>query len=180
MLIALAIFAGLVVYMTTMLCLTYMLSLIIHNYVLDFRLSSSPSITRARPMQAPLAPLRGPLVNGLAKSPDSPALFEPWTPDGGRDTARAERATAEDPALDLGASGASLHPSDGLEDVLGILHRSVGEVFPANLVTMKCSGCGHYVSRFEGYRHIKTGDRRTFCEACHRAMGLPLRASEAS
>jgi hypothetical protein len=77
--------------------------------------------------------------------------------------------------VDLVEPTDSLLRSDGLEDVLAILGRSVGEIFPANRVSMRCSKCGAGIPRFEGYRHIKTGDKRTFCESCHRAMGLPLR-----
>ena len=40
---------------------------------------------------------------------------------------------------------------------------------------MRCSRCGHYIPRFEGYRHVKVGDKKTFCQSCHEAMGLPLR-----
>lgn len=65
--------------------------------------------------------------------------------------------------------------TDGLSDSLAILGRSVAEIFPANRVTMRCSRCGHYIPRFEGYRHVKVGDKKTFCQSCHEAMGLPLR-----
>jgi hypothetical protein len=86
------------------------------------------------------------------------------------------RTTAELPTLDHERGDDSLQQRDGLDDALTILHRSPGELFPANRVTMRCSRCGHYVSRGEGYRHVNVGDKKTFCEACHEAMGLPVRS----
>ena len=165
-----------------MFALTLMLSLIILNLVIDLRLSSpaamsSPSDAGAL-IIAPEARGQGYARSPerVAKLPDSPAFFEPQAPEVRRDTARAERATAELPTLDHERGGDSLQQRDGLDDALTILHRSPGELFPANRVTMRCSRCGHYVSRGEGYRHVNVGDKKTFCEACHEAMGLPVRS----
>jgi hypothetical protein len=173
---------GIVIYMSTMLSLIYMFRLIILNLVIDLRLSSPAA--RSSPSDAG-ALIIAPEARGqgyarsperVAKLPDSPAFFEPQAPEVRRDTARAERATAELPTLDHERGGDSLQQRDGLDDALTILHRSPGELFPANRVTMRCSRCGHYVSRGEGYRHVNVGDKKTFCEACHEAMGLPVRS----
>ncbi len=158
-----------------MLYLTLMFWLIIQNVSFDFHVSS-PSVMLGPSDAGAFITASGAPGQGLAKSPDIPALFEPGTREGRTGPARAERATAElsSPLL-LGASGDSLQPSDGLSGVLAILGRSVEEIFPANRVTMKCSRCGHYVPRGEGYRHINVGVKKTYCAACHEAMQLPLR-----
>jgi hypothetical protein len=176
MLIALAIFAGLVVYMTTMLCLTYMLSLIIQNSVIDLQLSS-PAAKPSPPDAGALIADRGATGQAAGEVARHPRALRAVGPGGTTGYGESGEGDGGDiQSLALGTVGDSLQPSDGLNDVLTILHRSVGEVFPANLVTMKCSGCGQYISRFQGYRHIKVGEKRTFCEACHQAMGLPVRS----
>ena len=97
-----------------------------------------------------------------------------------RDEARGGLSAPRAPIpVELVEPAVSLQPSDGLEDILSIVHRSVDEIFPANPVFMKCARCGGGIPRVEGYRHIKIGDKRTFCPQCHEAMGLPARAGGA-
>jgi len=92
--------------------------------------------------------------------------------------------------LDMGATGDRLRSSGGPEDVLAIydapgadifenalvrLHRSAEDVFPANRLTMRCAKCGQGIPRFEGYRHIRVGVKKTYCATCQSEMGLPVR-----
>jgi hypothetical protein len=123
-----------------------------------------------------LSPAAGATSQRLAKSPEVTALFEAQSCEA--DAPRAERATAEYPAVDLGGQGASLRSSGGPDDlplVLRRLGRSVGDLFPANRITMRCSKCGDLIGRFEGYRHIRVGERATYCLSCHLGQGLPVR-----
>jgi len=176
LLLLVGVLIGLMTLGASMLLLTTMLSLIVRNLYLDVRLHTSPS-TRSSPTDAgaliTASGATGQAAGEVARHPRVLRAVGPGGTTGYGESGEGDGGGLQ--SLDLGASGDSLHPSDGLNDVLAILHRSVGDVFPANLVTMKCSRCGHYIPRFEGYRHIKIGEKRTFCEACHQAMGLPLR-----
>jgi hypothetical protein len=90
--------------------------------------------------------------------------------------------------LAVGQGDDSLRVSDGLEflgpDQRGVdlehiffkLGKSVESVFPANKITARCSKCGELISRFEGYRHNRIGDKKVYCEPCHQSLGLPLRS----
>ena len=158
-----------------LLSLTFMLALRIQTLNLSLTVQSSPSAIPS-PSDAGVQPAgRGPKSSGEVAG-GGVWRFE----DQARD--EPEPSAPQVPApLDLAEPAGSLRTSDGLEDALDILHRSVGEIFPANRVTMRCSRCGHFIPRFEGYRHIKVGERKTYCRDCQEAMGLPLReASDAS
>jgi len=119
---------------------------------------------------------RGPLSTGARAQLPLEALRggEGEAPRGTRGYPTLEADVLSTP-VDLGESSDSLRTAGGLEDILVTMGRAPGDVFPANRVFMRCAKCRASIPRFEGYRHIKTGDRRTFCRSCHEAMGLPLR-----
>ncbi len=159
---------GVVMMAVVMLYLTLMFWLIIQNFSFDFHVVSPSG--RLGPSDAgAFITASGALGQGLAKSPDIPALFEPGTCVS-RPGESGEGDGGDLQSLALGSSGDSLRRSDGLSDVLAILGRSADEIFPSNRVFMKCSKCGGGIPRFEGYRHIRIGDKKTFCLACQEAM----------
>jgi len=148
------------------------MSLIVRNhYTLNHRDSTTtiPSPTDAGALIAD----QGPRVQLLPKS-TGPRIFEPgvpaqWAPgEAGRSTVEAQR-------LDMGSVGDSLQQSVGLVDAMVSLGKSTSDVFPANRVFMRCAKCRAGIGRFEGYRHIRVGDHKTYCEGCQKAMGLPVR-----
>jgi hypothetical protein len=174
-LLALVIVTTFVAYVLTLHYLTAMVSLIVRKVSLELYCGVSPSAMLSPSDAGVRAAGRGPkssgvLVGGGVLGRQMSVLDAESEQDG--------LPAPQVPALlDLAEPAASLLRSDGLNDALAILDRSVGEVFPANRMFMRCSKCGAGISRFKGYRHIRTGDPRTFCETCHRALGLPVRAS---
>jgi hypothetical protein len=76
--------------------------------------------------------------------------------------------------MDLAEIAGSMRSSGGLVDAMVSLAKTTSDVFPANRVFMRCAKCKAPIARYEGYRHIRVGDHRTFCGSCHAAMGLPL------
>lgn len=125
-----------------------------------------------------------------SRLPDSsPRSSSRVAPDEGRDTARAgEGKSTASLSLDRSASGDSVRKSGGavdhaerfLQPVLRMMGKEPVDLFPANKITTKCSKCGEIIPRFQGYRHIKVGDKKTYCRACQSAMGLPVREDDAS
>ena len=67
-----------------------------------------------------------------------------------------------------------------LEPALSILGKSSDDLFLANKITAKCSKCGDIIPRFEGYRHINIGEKKTYCFNCQKQMGLPTRSDASS
>ncbi len=106
-----------------------------------------------------------------------------------QDAPRAREATARASlALAIGAPDDMLRPSGGVGDVddfsaerlfLAPVLQSMGQtpsdLFPPNRIATKCSKCGNVISRFEGYKHIKIGEKKTYCYRCQKRMGLPVR-----
>jgi hypothetical protein len=92
-----------------------------------------------------------------------------------------------DQARDLRSDQTMDHPLQGVasvpeasERLLGSFLPSVVEdpssLFPPNLITARCSRCGHYIPRFEGYRQNKIGIKKIHCPDCQLAAGLPMRS----
>ena len=97
------------------------------------------------------------------------------------------RPTQVSAPVDMGAADGSLLPSDGLagrsERLLGAFLPTVlgdpSDLFPPNRITARCSRCGHFIPRFEGYRQNKIGVKRIYCHDCQELAGLPLRGGVA-
>jgi hypothetical protein len=177
LLVAGVLLMGFVIYMTTMLSLTAMLALMIQRSVLDLRFRGSPADVSSPAdagvlIAAPGAP--GQAAGEVARQSRALRAAGPGGTTGCGESGEGDGGAFQ--PLILGAGGDSLQPSDGLNDVLAILERPVREIFPSNRVAMRCAGCGEAIPRFEGYRHIRVGVKKTYCESCHEAMGLPLRA----
>ena len=78
-------------------------------------------------------------------------------------------------AIDMGSATGNLRQSGGVGEALDALQRPVADVFPPNKIFTQCGKCGKGIERFKGYKHIRVGDKKTYCWQCHQAMGLPLR-----
>ena len=114
-------------------------------------------------------------MSSASRLPDAPALFEAWTPTKSGHAESGEGKSTASLALDMGSATGNLRQSGGVGDALDVLQRPVVNVFPPNKIFARCGKCGKGIERFKGYKHIRVGDKKTYCWQCHQAMGLPLR-----
>lgn len=62
-----------------------------------------------------------------------------------------------------------------IREALRQVDKTPADIFPANKITTRCSGCRELIPAGLGYMHYPIGDRKTFCKSCHVAKGLPIR-----
>lgn len=155
------------------------------NLLVDFgfRFASPPIAISPPDAGALITSARGSSQGG--SSDPASAVRSVFFEDGAQATTRrSERASLGSVPLVMSAESDSLRKSGGLapggsggqlRDVLSLVKSGVGELFPANKITTRCSGCGCVISGGLGYMHYNIGRRKTYCKSCHVGQGLPVR-----
>ncbi len=154
---------------------------------LEFRFHFRPIKTFPPPSEAVISTDQVVVASSEPHDRDIPASFEGPVPAlVKRRTApkSGERSWSAAP-LDVASGGARLRSEGGgenltlefghLRSIMYVLHKSPADLFPANRITAKCSKCLQMISRGDGYRHNRVGEKKIYCADCHIKMGLPLR-----
>jgi hypothetical protein len=171
--------------------ITLILLISITGSSLDFKFNISPHDHIPSPPEQPhfIAPTQR-LTAIEPMRPDIPGVLDVSTSAEPKRNIEPERGAFPGASIAVRGRGDRLCMSGGLDlvssdvavshvgRILEVLHKSSEDVFLVNKITARCSSCGLIIPRFEGYRHIRVGEKKTYCRDCQVKMGLPVRAVE--